>query len=175
MPVYALGTLRPKIEASAWIADNAVVVGNVTLGRNSSIWWSAVVRGDNDLIEIGDNTNIQDGAVLHTDVGICMTLGSNITVGHLAMLHGCTIGNGSLIGIGATILNNAMIGKECLIGARALVPEGKVIPNRSLVLGSPGRIVRQLTDEDMAAMRTGNQHYIEHLQKYREELTKMKN
>jgi carbonic anhydrase/acetyltransferase-like protein (isoleucine patch superfamily) len=173
MPVYALGAKRPKIDASAWIADNAVVIGDVSLGRNVSIWWSVAVRGDNDPIRIGDNTNIQDGSVLHTDIGVGINIGANVTVGHMVMVHGCTIGDGSLIGIGAVVLNNAIIGKECLIGAHTLVPEGKVFPDRSLVLGSPGRVFRQLTDEDVAMIREGNAHYIEHLQQYREELVRL--
>jgi carbonic anhydrase/acetyltransferase-like protein (isoleucine patch superfamily) len=173
MPIYALGARRPQIDASAWIAPNAIVIGDVRLGRNASIWWNAVLRGDNDPIVIGDNTNIQDGSVLHTDIGVGMSIGAGVTVGHMVMLHGCTIGDGSLIGIGAIVLNNAVIGRECLIGANALVPEGKVIPDRSLVVGSPGRVVRQLTDEDVAAIRAGNQHYIEHLQHYREGLEQL--
>jgi carbonic anhydrase/acetyltransferase-like protein (isoleucine patch superfamily) len=173
MPVYALGNKTPDIDDSDWIAPNAVVIGDVQLGRNVSIWWNAVLRGDNDPIVIGDNTNIQDSSVLHTDIGIGMTIGADVTVGHMVMLHGCTIGDGSLIGIGAIVLNNAVIGRECLIGANALVPEGKVIPDRSLVVGSPGRVVRQLTDADVAAIRAGNQHYIEHIQHYREGLVQL--
>lgn len=173
MPVYAIGNKRPQIDDSVWIAPNAIVIGDVRLGRNVSIWWNAVLRGDNDPIGIGANTNIQDGSVLHTDIGVGMNIGADVTVGHMVMLHGCTIGDGSLIGIGAIVLNDAVIGRECLIGANALVPEGKSIPDRSLVVGSPGRVVRQLTDQDIAAIRAGNRHYIEHMQHYRDELTRL--
>ncbi len=173
MPVYALGNKRPQIDASVWIAPNAIVIGDVRLGRNVSIWWNAVLRGDNDPISIGANTNIQDGSVLHTDIGVGLTIGADVTVGHMVMLHGCTIGDGSLIGIGAIVLNDAVVGRECLIGANSLVPEGKAIPDRSLVVGSPGRVVRQLTDQDIAAIRAGNHHYIEHTQHYRDGLTRL--
>jgi carbonic anhydrase/acetyltransferase-like protein (isoleucine patch superfamily) len=173
MPVYAIGDKRPQIDASVWIAPNAIVIGDVRLGRNVSIWWNAVLRGDNDPISIGDNTNIQDGSVLHTDIGVGLTIGADVTVGHMVMLHGCTIGDGSLIGIGAIVLNDAVIGRECLIGANALVPEGKSIPDRSLVVGSPGRVVRELRDADVAMIRAGNHHYIEHLQHYRDGLTRL--
>lgn len=173
MPIYAIGNKRPQIDESVWIAPNAIVIGDVRLGRNVSIWWNAVLRGDNDPISIGDNTNIQDGSVLHTDTGVGMTIGADVTVGHMVMLHGCTIGDGSLIGIGAIVLNKAEIGRECLIGANALVPEGKSIPDRSLVVGSPGRVVRQLTDSDVAMIRAGNHHYIEHMRHYRDGLTRL--
>jgi carbonic anhydrase/acetyltransferase-like protein (isoleucine patch superfamily) len=173
MTVYAIGAKRPQLDASVWIAPNATVIGDVRIGRNVSIWWNAVLRGDNDPITIGGNTNIQDGSVLHTDIGVPMNIGSDVTVGHMVMLHGCTVGDGSLIGIGAIVLNNAVIGRECLIGAGALVPEGKQIPDRSLVVGSPGRVVRQLTDEDVASIRAGNHHYIEHMQEYCERLTRL--
>ncbi len=167
MTLYALGTKRPRIDASAWIAPNASVIGDVRLGRNVSIWWNAVLRGDNDPIVVGDDSNIQDGSVLHTDLGVPLTIGAGVTVGHMVMLHGCTIGDGSLIGIGAIVLNRAVIGRECLIGAGALVPEGKEIPDRSLVVGTPGRVVRQLSDEDVAAIRAGTHHYLEHVAEYR--------
>jgi carbonic anhydrase/acetyltransferase-like protein (isoleucine patch superfamily) len=173
MPVYAIGNKRPQIDPSVWIAPNAIVIGDVRLGRNVSIWWNAVLRGDNDPIHIGDNTNIQDGSVLHTDIGVGMSIGADVTVGHMVMLHGCTIGDGSLIGIGAIVLNDAEIGRECLIGANALVPEGKSIPDRSLVVGSPGRIVRQLTDGDVAMIRSGNRHYVEKIPHYRDGLTRL--
>jgi carbonic anhydrase/acetyltransferase-like protein (isoleucine patch superfamily) len=173
MPTYAIGAKRPQLADSVWIAPNATVIGDVRLARNVSIWWNTVLRGDNDPITIGENTNIQDGSVLHTDIGVPMNIGANVTVGHMVMLHGCTIGDGSLIGIGAIVLNNAVVGRECLIGANALVPENKVIPDRSLVVGSPGRVVRQLTDEDIAAIRAGNHHYVENIQHYRDGLTRL--
>ncbi len=173
MPTYALGAKRPQLADTVWIAPNAIVIGDVRLARNVSIWWNAVLRGDNDPITIGENTNIQDGSVLHTDIGVPLTIGTNVTVGHMVMLHGCTVGDGSLIGIGAIILNRAVIGRECLIGAGALVPEGKVIPDRSLVVGTPGQIVRQLTDDDLAGIRKGNHHYLEHMQHHRDELVRL--
>ena len=151
MPIYRIGEKAPQIDASAWIAPNATVIGDVRLAANASIWWNAVLRGDNDPITIGENTNIQDGSVLHTDEGVPLTIGRDVTVGHMVMLHGCTIGDGSLIGIGAIVLNRAVIGKNCLIGANTLIPEGKVIPDRSLVMGSPGKVVRELTDEGSGA------------------------
>jgi carbonic anhydrase/acetyltransferase-like protein (isoleucine patch superfamily) len=171
MPIYSLRDRRPSIADSVWIAPNAIVIGDVRLGADSSIWWNTVLRGDNDPITIGVGTNVQDGSVLHTDAGVPLTLGTNVTVGHMAMIHGCTVGDNSLIGIGAIILNHATIGRECLIGAGSLIPEGKTIPDRSLVLGSPGKVVRQLTDEDLARIRQTAEHYIQHSRNYRDGLT----
>ena len=171
MPIYAIAAKRPVIAASAWIAPNAIVIGDVRVGDNASIWWNAVLRGDNDPIEIGANTNIQDGSVLHTDAGVPMTLGRDITVGHLVMLHGCSIGDGSLIGIKSVILNGAVIGRDCLIGANTLIPEGKVIPERSLVMGSPGKVVRELTDENVARLRRAAAHYVENARRYATQLS----
>ena len=145
--------VRTAGPGKCWVAPNAVVIGNVEIGEDASIWFGAVVRGDLDVIRIGRGCNIQDGAVLHTDPGLPLTLGENCSVGHLAMVHGCTIGRGSLIGIGAIVLNKAVIGEECLVGAGTLVPEGKTFPPRSLILGSPGRVARQITDEDVARMQ----------------------
>jgi carbonic anhydrase/acetyltransferase-like protein (isoleucine patch superfamily) len=138
-----------------WVAPNATVVGNIVLEENSSVWFGAVLRGDNDTITVGEGSNIQDGSVLHTDPGFPLTIGKNCTVGHMVMLHGCTIKDRSLIGIGSTILNGAVIGEETLIGAHALIPEGKVIPPRSLVLGAPGKVVRELSDDDIAKIQKG--------------------
>jgi carbonic anhydrase/acetyltransferase-like protein (isoleucine patch superfamily) len=168
MPVYRLGDKVPQLAAGVWIAPNATVIGDVRLAENVSIWWNAVLRGDNDPITIGANTNIQDGSVLHTDVGVPLTLGRDITVGHMVMLHGCTIGDGSLIGIKSVILNRAVIGKHCLIGANTLIPEGKVIPDRSLVMGSPGKVVRELTDAQLARIVHSATHYVHNAQCYRE-------
>jgi carbonic anhydrase/acetyltransferase-like protein (isoleucine patch superfamily) len=142
----------------------------VILENESSVWFNTVIRGDNDVITIGARSNIQDGSVLHTDEGIALTLGTEVSVGHQAMLHGCTIGDGSLIGIKALILNHAVVGRECLIGANALVTEGKSIPDRSLVLGSPGKVVRTLTDEEVAGLRAIAAHYVENARRYLEEL-----
>lgn len=158
--IYSIGDKRPQLGPGSWVAPNATVVGDVELQGGASIWFNAVVRGDCDRIVIGEASNVQDGAVLHTDAGIRLTLGRQVTVGHLAMLHGCSIGDGSLIGINAVILNNAVIGRECIIGANALIPEGKVIPDRSLVVGSPGKIVRQLSEAEVAGLYDSAHHYV---------------
>jgi carbonic anhydrase/acetyltransferase-like protein (isoleucine patch superfamily) len=170
MAIYSLGDRRPLLGRDAWIAPNATVIGNVILGDEASIWWNAVVRGDNDTISIGAGTNIQDGSVLHADEGVPLTLGERVTVGHLVMLHGCTIGEESLIGIKSVILNRAVIGRHCIIGANSLIPEGKVIPDRSLVMGSPGKVVRQLSDEEVAKLRLAAQGYVDNARRYRAEL-----
>jgi len=166
MPIYRLGDKTPQIPASAWIAPNAIIIGDVRLGENVSIWWNCVLRGDNDPIVIGDNSNIQDGSILHTDLGIPLAVGRNVTVGHMVMLHGCTIGDGSLIGMGAIILNGAVIGKNCLIGAGSLIPEGKTIPDESLVVGAPGRVVQQLSEKHRARIASSAAHYVSHALDY---------
>ena len=170
MPIYTLGTHAPKIDPQSWIAPNATVIGQVRLAKNASVWWNATVRGDTDRILIGENSNIQDGSVLHTDPGVQLIIGRDVTVGHLVTLHGCTIGDGSLIGIGAVILNNAVIEKNCLVGANTLIPEGKVFPEGSLILGSPGKVVRKLTDEEIAGLQESAAHYVHNWQRYRDEL-----
>ncbi|MBI5861123.1 MAG: gamma carbonic anhydrase family protein [Rhodocyclales bacterium] len=170
MPLYSLSDRRPVIGQNTWVAPNATIIGDVRLGDNASIWWNAVLRGDNDPISIGAHSNIQDGSVLHTDEGVPLTVGANVTVGHLVMLHGCTIGDGSLIGIKSVILNHAVIGENCLIGANSLIPEGRVIPPRSLVMGSPGKVVRELTDEEVARLLYSAQHYVANARRYREQL-----
>ena len=170
MPLYQFGDSQPEIGENTWIAPNATLIGNVRLGANSSVWWNATVRGDNDRIHIGDNTNIQDGAVLHTDAGIPMHIGNNVTAGHLVMLHGCTIGDGTLIGIGAVVLNRAVIGKSCIVGANTLIPEGKVFPDRVMIVGSPGKVVRELTDEEVARLMQAAAHYVDNAGRYRETL-----
>lgn len=172
MPVYALGDVRPQLpnEGDYWIAPDAQVMGNVTLHKNASIWFAAVLRGDNEMITIGENSNVQDGSVLHTDPGSPLTLGKNVTIGHKVMLHGCTVGDNSLIGIGSIILNNTKIGKNCLIGANTLIAEGKEIPDHSMVLGAPGRVVRTLSDEQAAGLALSAAHYVENWQRYAKEL-----
>ena len=168
---YALGSVEVSTDGDDyWIAPNAAVIGNVSLGKNVSIWWNSVVRGDFESITIGENTNIQDGCVLHTDYGKPLRIGANITVGHMAMLHGCEIGDGSLIGIGSIVLNQAKIGKNCLIGANSLVPERKEIPDGSLVMGSPGKIVRQLTEDEIVRISAGVQEYIKNWKRFGESL-----
>jgi carbonic anhydrase/acetyltransferase-like protein (isoleucine patch superfamily) len=170
MPRYAIGERRPVLATSAWVAPNATLIGDVRLANNASIWWNAVLRADNDLIEIGENTNIQDGSVLHTDAGIRLVVGRNVTVGHLVMLHGCEIGDGSLVGIGSVILNRARIGESCLIGANTLIPEGKVIPPRSLVMGSPGKVMRELDDAEVARLVASAQGYVANARRYADTL-----
>ena len=172
MAIYALGDVTPQLPGKGeyWVAPNAQVMGNVKLERNASVWFNAVLRGDNELITIGENSNVQDGSVLHTDMGSPLTIEENVTIGHMVMLHGCTIGAGSLIGIGSIILNNTRIGKNCLIGANTLIAEGKEIPDNSMVLGAPGKIIRTLTDEQAAALRLSADHYVQNWQRYHREL-----
>ena len=161
--VYALDGIAPELPepGSFWIAPGATVIGKVRLHPGVGIWFGAVLRGDNDLIEIGENTNIQEGAVLHIDPGMPLTIGKGCTIGHQAMLHGCTIGNNSLVGMCATILNGAKIGNNCLIGAKAMVTEGKEIPDNSLVIGSPGKVVRTLSDAEVEGMKGSATNYVE--------------
>ncbi len=167
MSIYTLGDRRPTLGRDAWIAPNAIVIGDVRLGDEASIWWNAVLRADNDTIAIGAGSNIQDGSVLHADDGVPLTLGANVTVGHMVMLHGCTVGEQSLIGIKSVILNRAVIGRQCIIGANSLIPEGKVIPERSLVMGSPGKVVRELSDEEVARLLLAAQGYVANARRYR--------
>ena len=173
MAVYRLGERIPSLHPTAWVADSADRIGLVELHENASVWFSAALRGDNEPIVVGANSNVQENAVLHTDPGSPLRIGEWVTVGHQAMLHGCTIGDGSLIGIQAIVLNGAKIGRECLIGAGALIGEGKEIPDRSVVLGAPGRVVRQLTDEDVARIRAGTLTYVERARYYREALNRI--
>ncbi|MCL2523407.1 MAG: gamma carbonic anhydrase family protein [Betaproteobacteria bacterium] len=171
MPLFKLDDKAPRLGAHVWVAPNATVIGDVSLGDNVSVWWNATLRGDNDPIHIGDNSNIQDGSVLHTDEGVPLHIGADVTVGHLVMLHGCTVGDGCLIGIGSVILNRAVIGKESIVGANTLVPEGKVFPERSLIVGSPGRVIRRLDDEEAARLRASAAHYVANASRYRKLLT----
>mmetsp|Transcript_21680 Transcript_21680/g.35750 ORF Transcript_21680/g.35750 Transcript_21680/m.35750 type:complete len:195 (+) Transcript_21680:105-689(+) len=167
--VYSLGTTRPRVASTAWVAPNSVVVGNVVLKEFVSIWFGVTIRGDNELITVGDRTNIQDGTVLHSDWGAPLTIGDNVTVGHMAVLHGCTVGDESLIGIGATVLNKAVIGRNCLIGAHALVPEGKAIPDGSLAVGSPAKVIRRLTEEQIEALKLSAKQYVENAIRFKTE------
>jgi carbonic anhydrase/acetyltransferase-like protein (isoleucine patch superfamily) len=171
--IYALGNKKPDLQGNNYVAPNATVIGDVVLGKNASVWWNVVIRGDNDAITIGEDVNIQDGSVLHTDHGVPLTLEKGVSVGHMAMLHGCTVKEGSLIGINAVVLNRAVIGRDCLIGANALIPEGKLIPDRALVVGSPGRVVRYLSDEEVANVRGIAQHYVDNAARYLKELIRI--
>lgn len=168
MAIYTLGDKSPNLPPpdEYWIAPDARVIGDVTLRSGASIWWGAVLRGDNDPIVIGEDSNIQDGSVLHTDPGEPLIVGRRVTVGHMAMLHGCEIGDNSLIGIGAVVLGRARIGKNCLIGAGALITEGKVIPDGSLVMGQPGKVIRMLEAGQIAALEASAQHYVQNWKRY---------
>ncbi|MBC3413140.1 gamma carbonic anhydrase family protein [Pseudomonas sp. SWRI107] len=167
---YRLGDLRVETHPSSWAAPTATLIGKVRLQARASVWFGAVLRGDNELIDIGEDSNVQDGTVMHTDMGSPLTLGRGVTVGHNAMLHGCTVGDYSLIGINAVILNGARIGKHCIIGANALIPEGKEIPDGSLVMGSPGKVVRELSEQQMRMLEASAAHYVHNAQRYAREL-----
>ena len=173
MTVYALGDKKPQLppEGEYWIAPNAVVAGDVILRSGASIWFGCVLRGDTDTLTVGENSNIQDLSVLHADAGSPLTIGRNVTVGHKVMLHGCTIGDNSLIGIGAVILNGAVIGKNCLIGANALITENKIIPDGSMVVGQPGKVVKELSEGQIAALEMSAQHYVQNWKRFAAELT----
>lgn len=172
MNVYDLGESRPRLPHpdEYWIAPTAVVLGNVVLERGASVWFGAVLRGDNDPITVGENSNIQDGSVLHTDYGSPLTIGANVTVGHQVMLHGCSIGEGSLIGIGAIVLNGAKIGRGCLIGAHCLITEGKEIPDHSVVMGAPGKVVKTVSEGQAQVLRMSALHYVENWKRYAADL-----
>ena len=163
---YDLKDKKPKNSGENWVAPNAVIIGDVTLEKNTSIWFNATLRGDEDNIHIGEGSNIQDGSVLHTDIGYPLKVGKNVTVGHMVMLHGCSIDDNSLIGIGAVILNNAKIGKKCIIGAKSLITENKEIPDNSLVVGSPGRVIRKVTEEETKQILKNAEIYQENWKKY---------
>jgi carbonic anhydrase/acetyltransferase-like protein (isoleucine patch superfamily) len=168
MNVYSLGDKKPQLppEGEYWLAPNATLVGDVILKPGASVWFGAVVRGDNDPITIGRDTNIQDGSVLHSDPGEPLTIGDGVTVGHMVMLHSCEIGDNTLIGIGAVVLGRARIGKNCLIGANTLITEGKVIPDGSLVMGQPGKVVRMLEPGQIDALKASAAHYVQNWQRY---------
>ncbi|MEJ8846090.1 gamma carbonic anhydrase family protein [Variovorax rhizosphaerae] len=170
MTLYQIGAHAPQVPASAFVAPEATLIGQVRLGERASVWFGAVVRGDNEPIDIGDASNVQEGAVLHADPGFPLRIEANVTIGHQAMLHGCTIGEGSLIGIQAVVLNGAVIGKNCLVGAGAIVTERKVFPDRSLILGAPAKVARQLTDEDVARLMASAANYAERATTYVAEL-----
>jgi len=169
MSAYRLGDREPTLPEGGeyWIAPNAVVAGHVILKKNASVWFGAVLRGDNEAITIGENSNVQDNSVLHTDVGSPLTIGDNVTVGHMVMLHGCSIGDGTLIGIGAIVLNGAKIGKNCLVGAGALITENKEFPDGSMILGAPAKVARELTPEHAARMGMGALGYVRNWQRFK--------
>ena len=168
--IYSLGDRQLLTKGDHWIADNATIVGSVVLENNVSVWFNVVIRADNDTITIGENSNIQDGSVLHTDTGVPLTIGANVTVGHKAMLHGCTIGDNTLIGINAVVLNQAKIGKNCIIGANALITERQEIPDNSLVMGSPATVVKMVSEEQTQKLQVSTLHYVENFKRYQEQL-----
>lgn len=167
---YSLAERKLVTKGDYWIAPNATVIGSVVLENNASLWFNVVVRADNDLITIGENSQVQDGSVLHADPGFPLTLGKNVSIGHMVMLHGCTVGDGSLIGIKSVILNGTIIGKNCLIGANTLIAEGKTIPDGSMVLGSPGKVVRQLSPEEITRINRTADHYVANFKRYQANL-----
>ena len=171
--IYALGTIAPDVASSAWVAPDANIIGNVKLADKVSVWFGSTIRGDNEPIMIGAGSNIQENTVIHTDLGFPLRIEANCTIGHKVMLHGCEIGENSLIGMGAIVLNGAKIGSNCLIGAGALITENKIIPDRSLVIGAPGKIVRQLTDNEVAALAKSALHYQQNADRFRLDLQKV--
>ena len=175
MALYALGDSIPQTpdEGEYWVAPDAQVMGRVVLRRNASVWYGAVVRGDNDPITIGEDSNVQDLSVLHTDEGVPLTIGKGVTIGHRAMLHGCTVGDYSLIGIGATVLNGAKIGRNCIIGAHALITEGKEIPDNSLVVGAPAKVIRTLDEDAAVMMKASADHYVENWKRHATQLRRI--
>ena len=172
MTIYALGDSKPQLppQGEYWVAPSASVIGNVILHSNASVWFGGVLRGDNDPITVGPDSNIQDGSVLHTDMGSPLTLGRGVTVGHKAMLHGCEVGDYSLIGIGAVVLNGVKIGRNCIIGANALITEGKIIPDNSLVVGQPGKVVRERDPAHIAVLQMSAEHYVQNWKRFAAEL-----
>jgi carbonic anhydrase/acetyltransferase-like protein (isoleucine patch superfamily) len=173
MAIYQLGEHAPEIDGTAFVADSAALIGKVTVEANASVWFGVTIRGDNERITIGANSNVQDGTVMHTDMGFPLTLGKNVSIGHQAMLHGCTVGDGSLIGIQAVVMNGAKIGKGCLVGAGALVTEGKEFPDNSLIIGSPAKVVRTLTEDDLQRLAGNADIYMERGKLYKAQLKKI--
>ena len=170
---YSLAERRVITKGDYWIAPNATVIGAVVLENNASLWFNVVARGDNDVITIGENSQVQDGSVLHADPGLPLTLGKNVSVGHMVMLHGCTIGDGSLIGIGAVVLNGAKIGKGCIVGAGSLVTEGKAFPDGCMIIGSPAKVVRELSADQQQALKMSAVHYVENARRFQAGLKKI--
>lgn len=173
MAVYEVDGKTPQVDSTAWIADSAQVMGHVTLGPDASVWFGCVLRGDTESMTVGEGSNIQDLTVMHADHGLPLTIGKHVTVGHKVMLHGCTIGDESLIGIGAIVLNGARIGKNCLVGAGSLVTEGKEFPDGSMIMGTPAKVVRQLTPEQIEGLRLSARHYIDNARMFRATLKKL--
>jgi carbonic anhydrase/acetyltransferase-like protein (isoleucine patch superfamily) len=173
MPIYRLGDHAPQIANNAFVAPEATLIGDVAIGERATIWFGAVIRGDNEPIRVGADTSVQECAALHTDMGFPLNIGAGVTVGHQAVLHGCTVGEGSLIGIQAVVMNGAVIGRQCLVGAGAIVTEGKQFPDRSLILGAPAKVVRQLTDQDIAKLANSAADYVARGERYRAQLQRL--
>jgi|TARA_B110000444_G_C18557710_1_gene463314 carbonic anhydrase/acetyltransferase-like protein (isoleucine patch superfamily) len=168
--ILELSKAKPQVDKNSWVAQNAILIGKVIVKKEANVWFNVVLRGDIEPITIGERSNVQDGCVFHTDPGCPLTLGKDVTVGHMVMLHGCTIGDETLIGIGSTILNKTKIGKNCIIGANTLIAENKVIPDRSLVIGSPGKIIRQVTAKEIEEIKENANHYVDNYKKYKEKI-----
>ncbi|MEN9628417.1 MAG: hypothetical protein RJA10_1644 [Pseudomonadota bacterium] len=167
MAIYRFGDDTPQVGPGAWVADSATVIGRVDLAENASIWYGAVLRGDNDWLRVGRNSNVQDGSVLHTDHGLELLIGENVTVGHQCILHGCVVGDGTLIGMQAVVLNRARIGRNCIVGAGSLVTEGKEFPDGSMIMGSPAKVVRELTPEQIQRLAFSSAHYVQQALRHR--------
>lgn len=174
MAIYQIGAFAPQIDDTAFVAETASVIGKVQLGAHASVWFDVTLRGDNELISIGENSNVQESAVLHTDIGYPMVIGNNVTIGHQAMLHGCTVDDGALIGIQAVVLNGARIGKNCLVGAGALVTEGKQFPDNSLIIGSPAKVARTLSEVEISHMHKNTANYVQRAQLFKTDLVRLK-
>ena len=174
MALYSLNNISPSLpKGDFWISETAQIIGNVVIGNNTSIWFGAVIRGDNEPIVIGDNTNIQENTVIHVDKGADVNIGSGCTIGHKAIIHGCTIGNNTLVGMGTIILNNAYIGNNCLVGAGSLITEGKTFPDKTLIMGSPAKVKRNLTEEEIEQNKLSANHYIDNFKEFKNNLNKL--
>ena len=174
MALYSLNNISPSLpKGDFWISETAQIIGNVIIGNNTSIWFGAVIRGDNEPIVIGDNTNIQENTVIHVDKGADVNIGSGCTIGHKAIIHGCTIGNNTLVGMGTIILNNAYIGNNCLVGAGSLITEGKTFPDKTLIMGSPAKVIRNLTEEEIEQNKLSANHYIDNFKEFKNKLNKL--
>ena len=174
MALYSLNNISPSLpKGDFWISETAQIIGNVVIGNNTSIWFGAVIRGDNEPIVIGDNTNIQENTVIHVDKGADVNIGSGCTIGHKAIIHGCTIGNNTLVGMGTIILNNAYIGNNCLVGAGSLITEGKTFPDKTLIMGSPAKVIRNLTEEEIEQNKLSANHYIDNFKEFKNKLNKL--
>jgi len=168
--IYDFENNTPSLDKNSWVASNAILIGKVILKKDANVWFNVVLRGDIESITIGEGSNVQDGSVFHTDPGCPLILGKNVTVGHMVMLHGCQVDDDTLIGIGSTILNKTKIGKNCIIGANTLIPENKTIPDRSLVLGSPGKVIRQVTEKEIEEIKENAKHYVENYKRYKKNI-----